>query len=95
VLGISVDSNEKVYRQFLERRPVAFETFRDPGGEISGDYGTFADAVAIGAPTRPPTVEEIVQSLAKPSASCIVKPMRRVYSTIRLNLPSASSESHN
>jgi thiol-disulfide isomerase/thioredoxin len=41
VLGISVDSNEKVYRQFLERRPVAFETFRDPGGEISGDYGTF------------------------------------------------------
>jgi len=41
VVGISIDRNEQVYRRFLERNPFAFETARDPEGEISGSYGTF------------------------------------------------------
>jgi HAD superfamily hydrolase (TIGR01484 family) len=37
-----------------------------------GDYDTFADAVSLGGPTRPPTLEEIVQLLRKPDTSGIV-----------------------
>ncbi len=41
VLGISIDRNEKLYRQFLSSRHVAFPTARDPDANISGSYGTF------------------------------------------------------
>jgi len=41
VIGISIDRNEQVYRRFLERNSIAFETARDPEAEISGSYGTF------------------------------------------------------
>src|SRR6266699_774174 len=41
VLGISVDSDEKVYRDFLARARVSFLTARDPDRKISADYGTF------------------------------------------------------
>ena len=41
VLGISVDRNEKLYRDFVKRNKVAFQTARDPEAEISGSYGTF------------------------------------------------------
>ena len=41
VLGISIDRNEKLYRQFLNTRHVAFATARDPDANISGSYGTF------------------------------------------------------
>jgi peroxiredoxin len=41
VLGISVDRNEKLYRDFLARAKVSFLTARDPGAEISASYGTF------------------------------------------------------
>jgi peroxiredoxin len=41
VVGISVDRNEKTYRQFLQRTKVAFLTARDPEARISADYGTF------------------------------------------------------
>ncbi len=37
-----------------------------------GDYDSFADAVSLGAPTRPPTVEEITQFLGKPDTNGIV-----------------------
>ena len=41
VLGISIDKNEKLYKQFLTQMHVAFETARDPEAEISARYGTF------------------------------------------------------
>ncbi len=41
VLGISVDSDEKIYRDFLARARVSFLTARDPDRKISADYGTF------------------------------------------------------
>jgi hypothetical protein len=70
LVGTSGSGKSTLATGFLERLAEQNYTFCiiDP----EGDYGTFADAVAIGAPTRPPTVEEIVQALAKPSASCIV-----------------------
>jgi peroxiredoxin len=41
VLGISVDKNEQVYRDFLSKSGVAFQTARDPQARINADYGTF------------------------------------------------------
>jgi peroxiredoxin len=41
VLGISVDKDEKVYRNFLARANVSFLTARDPGSGVNADYGTF------------------------------------------------------
>jgi cytochrome c biogenesis protein CcmG, thiol:disulfide interchange protein DsbE len=41
VLAVSIDRNEKVYRQFLESNPVSFATARDPETDISSSYGTF------------------------------------------------------
>jgi len=41
VLGISIDKNEKLYKQFLTQMHVAFDTARDPEAEISARYGTF------------------------------------------------------
>ena len=41
VLAISVDKDEKVYRDFLARHHPAFLTARDPQAKINADYGTF------------------------------------------------------
>ena len=41
VLGVSIDRNEKLYRQFLDRTHLSFATARDPEAEISSSYGTF------------------------------------------------------
>jgi peroxiredoxin len=41
VLGVSVDRNEGVYRQFLKRTGVGFRTARDPEADLSSRYGTF------------------------------------------------------
>lgn len=41
VLGVSVDRNESVYRNFLKRANIEFLTARDPNANISADYGTF------------------------------------------------------
>ncbi|HXN47008.1 MAG TPA: TlpA disulfide reductase family protein [Bryobacteraceae bacterium] len=41
VLGISVDTNAKAYRDFLQRHKIAFATSRDPDAKIASDYGTF------------------------------------------------------
>jgi cytochrome c biogenesis protein CcmG/thiol:disulfide interchange protein DsbE len=41
VLGISIDTNENAYRRFLTMNKIAFETARDPEGDISTSYGTF------------------------------------------------------
>jgi len=41
VLAISVDKDEKAYREFLARYRPAFLTARDPQAKINADYGTF------------------------------------------------------
>ena len=41
VLGVSIDANEKLYKQFVDRYKVAFATARDPEANISASYGTF------------------------------------------------------
>jgi peroxiredoxin len=43
VLGVSADRNDKLYRQFLDRFNVGFDTWRDPDGEtgLPARYGTF------------------------------------------------------
>lgn len=41
VLGVSIDKNEHLYKNFLTQRQVAFDTARDPEANISASYGTF------------------------------------------------------
>ena len=41
VLGVSIDTNQKRYDQFLRRFRVDFPTARDPDANISSNYGTF------------------------------------------------------
>jgi cytochrome c biogenesis protein CcmG/thiol:disulfide interchange protein DsbE len=49
VLGISVDTNEKRYKDFLSRWQISFETSRDPSADIATSYGTlqFPDTYII------------------------------------------------
>jgi cytochrome c biogenesis protein CcmG, thiol:disulfide interchange protein DsbE len=41
VLGVSVDTSEPQYREFLRKAKVSFLTARDPRAVISAAYGTF------------------------------------------------------
>lgn len=41
VLGVSVDTKEDRYRNFLKRMSVQYLTSRDPDAKISSSYGTF------------------------------------------------------
>jgi cytochrome c biogenesis protein CcmG/thiol:disulfide interchange protein DsbE len=41
VLGVSADRNERLYKDFLQRYQISFETSRDPDANISSSYGTF------------------------------------------------------
>ena len=40
VLGVSVDKDEKLYKDFLARSPLAYPTARDPEEKINLSYGT-------------------------------------------------------
>ena len=40
VLGISMDTNEKRYKEFLSFYNISFETSRDPSADIATSYGT-------------------------------------------------------
>ena len=40
ILGVSVDKDEKLYRDFLARSPLSYLTARDPGEKINLSYGT-------------------------------------------------------
>ena len=40
VLGVSVDKDEKLYRDFLAKARVSFLTARDPDNKINAEYGT-------------------------------------------------------
>ncbi len=69
LVGTSGSGKSTLTTGFLERLAERRYTFCliDP----EGDYETFADAVTLGSPTRPPSVDEIVHLLARPDASCI------------------------
>jgi peroxiredoxin len=41
VLGISVDRNDRAYKNFLKRANIGFQTARDPEANVSSSYGTF------------------------------------------------------
>ncbi len=41
VLGVSIDKNEKSYRNFIQQNRLAFQTARDPQEDISSTFGTF------------------------------------------------------
>jgi cytochrome c biogenesis protein CcmG/thiol:disulfide interchange protein DsbE len=41
VLGVSVDKDEKAYRDLLTRARLSFLTARDPDNKINVDFGTF------------------------------------------------------
>jgi cytochrome c biogenesis protein CcmG, thiol:disulfide interchange protein DsbE len=41
VLAVSVDVNERLYKQFLQSYKITFDTWRDPDSEIASRYGTF------------------------------------------------------
>ncbi len=41
VVGVSVDKNEKQYKDFLAKARVSFQTSRDGDSSISAEYGTF------------------------------------------------------
>ena len=41
VLGVSIDKNPQLYKQFRDRFHLDFQTFRDPDENISASYGTF------------------------------------------------------
>ena len=68
LVGTSGSGKSTLTTGFLERLAEQKYTFCliDP----EGDYDTFAAAVSLGTPTRPPSIDEIVQLLAKPHASC-------------------------
>ena len=41
VLAVSIDKNDRKYRNFLDHVHVSFDTARDPSMDISTRYGTF------------------------------------------------------
>jgi len=41
VLGLSVDKDEKAYKDFVTRARLSFLTARDPENKINAEYGTF------------------------------------------------------
>jgi HAD superfamily hydrolase (TIGR01484 family) len=69
LVGTSGSGKSTLTTGFLERLAEQRYTFCliDP----EGDYDGFADAVSLGRPTRPPSIDEIIQLLAKPHASCV------------------------
>jgi HAD superfamily hydrolase (TIGR01484 family) len=70
LVGTSGGGKSTLATGILERLAEAEYSFCviDP----EGDYETFADAVSLGAATRPPSLDEICQLLAKPDSNGIV-----------------------
>jgi cytochrome c biogenesis protein CcmG, thiol:disulfide interchange protein DsbE len=60
VLGVSVDKNPKLYRDFLTRSRVSFMTARDPDAKISADYGTFKYPETYIIDTKGKVVQKII-----------------------------------
>lgn len=60
VLGVSMDTNPKLYRDFLSRNRISFLTARDPGAKISADYGTFKYPESYIIDARGKVVQKII-----------------------------------
>lgn len=62
VLGVSVDTNEKLYKDFLTRYRINFKTSRDPEADISYRYGTvqFPESYIIDSSGK--VVEKIINA---------------------------------
>ena len=62
VLGVSLDNNEKLYRQFLDRFKVSFPTSRDSAADISYNYGTFQIPETYLIDSKGKVVEKIISN---------------------------------
>ncbi len=62
VLGVSVDRNEKLYKQFLERTRVTFRTARDPEENIPSSYGTFQFPETYIIDSRGKVVQKVISN---------------------------------
>jgi peroxiredoxin len=60
VLGVSMDTNPKLYRNFLARSHVSFMTARDPEAKISADYGTYKFPESYIIDAKGKVVEKII-----------------------------------
>jgi peroxiredoxin len=62
VLAVSVDKDEKIYREFLEANKVAITTARNPSQDINREYGTvqFPESYIIDRNGK--VVEKIISS---------------------------------
>jgi peroxiredoxin len=60
VLGVSVDKDEKAYKEFLDRFHVTYLTGRDPDQVINGRYGTLQYPESYLIDTNGKVVEKIV-----------------------------------
>jgi len=70
LIGTSGSGKSTLATGFLER--LAHQRYTFCVVDPEGDYDSFAGAVVLGAPTRHPAVDEVVQLLTKPDTSCIV-----------------------
>ncbi len=77
VLGLSVDRNEKAYRNLLKRFPVSFQTARDPSADISASYGTFKYPETYVINTKGEVVEKFIgpQDWSNPTVVNRIKSM--------------------
>ena len=62
VLGISIDKDEKAYRDFLTRAHVSFLTARDPEAKISHEYGTYKVPETYIIDTKGKVVRKIISN---------------------------------
>jgi cytochrome c biogenesis protein CcmG/thiol:disulfide interchange protein DsbE len=62
VLGVSVDKDEKAYRDFLTRVHVSFLTARDPDNKINADYGTLRFPETYIIDTKGKVVRKIINA---------------------------------
>lgn len=64
VVGVSIDKNPNLYRQFIERYHVNFETARDPDATISSSYGTFQIPETYLIDTHGKVLEKVISNPA-------------------------------
>ena len=64
VVGISIDRNEALYHQFIQRYHVSFETARDPSATISASYGTLQIPETYLIDTHGKVLEKVISNPA-------------------------------
>jgi peroxiredoxin len=71
VLAVSVDKNEKLYRDFLARHKPQFLVARDVAQKISSDYGTYKYPETYVIDTRGKVVRKFISDQPWDSANMI------------------------